>query len=465
MTSTNLPNNNNSRPPLKVVPPQLKNVESSQPISTPSTQPQPQNKLPIIRGVMMSGLLVSLGFISLINVPHAVPGTVSVDSTPKSRGTVYMQLSGTIKRVLVEPNSLVKVGQPIVEIESDELKKEIEDIELKLAESKVAVAQAKESIEPLKAELNMAQVDELATRQKAEQIQDELEQIDRGNSPPRIRMIESEIAGLYADSENLQESLNIVNKTASRYENAIQEGAIAVAKRDEFELEHNSLKRQSENIQHQIRTKQEQIQAVRLDMEKDLSQQLALVEQKAATTQKALEQIQEAAAEVTNRTQLVEQLTTNLERIKAKQQHLVLVAETSGIVITDELDKLQSQKLNAGTKILDIVDDQQLTAIVQIAQEDKPLVKLDAGVTFYPQNPDLEPYSAKVQRIDPVVTTDETGKPFVNVYIAVNNSDRGLKPGETGYAHITSEPMPIYQKAGRELRKLFPRGKWKSPIN
>ncbi|NES98088.1 MAG: HlyD family efflux transporter periplasmic adaptor subunit, partial [Desertifilum sp. SIO1I2] len=267
-----------------------------------------------------------------------------------------------------------------------------------------------------------------------------------------------------SEKTQLAESLEVVQDKFNRLEVAVNAGAAAVNQLDQPLLEKQSLERQMSNAESQIRTKNAQIQAIHLEMEKDLSYQLALVEQKVAATQKALERIQETTQEVTNGTRLAEQLKENLQRVKAKQQHLLLTAKTSGIVITDQLDKLQSQKLNPGTKILEIVDDQQLTAIVQIDQEDKPLVQLGADVRFFPRDLTLDPYIAKVERIDPIVRTNETGKPYVNVYINVENRDRGLKPGETGFAKIVSEPMPIYQKTARELRKLFPRGKWQSPI-
>lgn len=461
MTSTTPPQPNNFRPPLKVVPPQPKTPEPS---TTATPQSSPQFTFPWRRYLMMGGLFCGLGLVSLVNVGNSVPGSVEVDSTPKSRDTVYMQIPGIIKQVLVEPNALVKFGDPLVKIESDELTKEIEELELRIAEAQTGVSRIQESLEPLKAELNIAKLDELATRQKAETLQAELHQITSSNPPPRILMIESEIAGLQTEKAKLTESLEVVQDKFSRLEVVVNAGAAAVNQLDQPLLERQSLERQMSNAESQIRTKNAQIQAIRLEMEKDLSYQLALVEQKAAATQKALERIQETTQEVTNRTLLAEQLRENLQRVKAKQQHLLLTAKTSGVVITNELDKLQSQKLNPGTKILEIVDDQQLTAIVQIDQEDKPLVQLGADVRFFPRDLTLEPYIAKVERIDPIVRTNATGKPYVNVYINVENRDRGLKPGETGFAKIISEPMPIYQKTARELRKLFPRGKWQSPI-
>uniref|UniRef100_A0ACD5GS88 Uncharacterized protein n=1 Tax=Desertifilum tharense IPPAS B-1220 TaxID=1781255 RepID=A0ACD5GS88_9CYAN len=109
MTSTTPPQPNNFRPPLKVVPPQPKTPE---PPTTATPQSSPQFTFPWRRYLMMGGLFCGLGLVSLVNVGNSVPGSVEVDSTPKSRDTVYMQIPGIIKQVLVEPNALVKFGDP-----------------------------------------------------------------------------------------------------------------------------------------------------------------------------------------------------------------------------------------------------------------------------------------------------------------------------------------------------------------
>ncbi|NES98460.1 MAG: biotin/lipoyl-binding protein, partial [Desertifilum sp. SIO1I2] len=234
MTSTTPPQPNNLRPPLKVVPPQPKTPEPS---TAATSQSSPQFTFPLRRYLMMGGLLCGLGLVSLVNISNSVPGTVEVDSTPKSRDTVYMQIPGIIKQVLVEPNSFVKLGDPLVKIESDELTGEIEELELRIAEAQANVSRIQESIEPLKAELNIAKLDELATRQKAETLQAELHQITSGNPPPRILMIESEIAGLQTEKTQLAESLEVVQDKFNRLEVAVNAGAAAVNQLDQPLLE------------------------------------------------------------------------------------------------------------------------------------------------------------------------------------------------------------------------------------
>lgn len=465
MTANN-PSNSPNRPNLKVVPPtsepKLPAVAPNRSTPETVTPPKSNGSFPFVPLLTLTAILVGLGLVSQIEVPHSVPGEVVVDSTPKARQSVYMQIPGTIKRILVEQNQPVKYGQPIAELDSDELEKEIEEAQIKLAEAKLAVASARENLESLRSTLNKAAIEEEAVRQTSARQQEEITEMNRGNLPPRISILSSQIEGIRRDIAGLQGNLAIQDGRISKIEPLVKEGALSKFKLDDLQIERNNLLNQIQSKQNQINPLLNQIADVKLNMQKELAQYQAELMQKQAATAEVSSRIKQAAAEVKNRQQLVEQLQGDLQRVKDKRKYLILTADTTGIAIKDDLDKLQNKKMSAGEVVLDIVDVEQLTAKVQIAQEDKPLVKTGASVKFYPRDPQLNPYTAKVERIDQVVKVDPAGKPMVNVYISLKNDDLRLKPGETGYAQIEAESMQIGERVYREIRKLFPRGKWQA---
>ena len=465
MTANN-PSNSPNRPNLKVVPPtsepKLPAVAPDRPTPETVNPPKSNGSFPFVPLLTITAIIVGFGLVSQIEMPHSVPGEVVVDSTPKARQSVYMQIPGTIKRILVEQNQPVKYGQPIAELDSDDLEKEIEEAEMKLTEAKLAVASAKENLDSLHSTLNKAAVEEETARQIAQRQQQEISEMNRGNLPPRISILSSQIEGIQRDMVGIQQNLAIQDGRISKVEPLVKEGALSRFKLDDLQLEKNNLLNQMQSKQNQIDPLLNQIADIKLNMQKELEQYQAEVMQKQAATAEVSSKIKEAAAEVKNRHQLVEQLQADLKRVKDKRKYLILTAATTGIAIRDDLDKLQNKKLSPGDVILDIVDVQQLTAKVQIAQEDKPLVKTGAIVNFYPRDPQLSPYTAKVERIDQVVKVDPSGKPIVTVYISLKNDDLRLKPGETGYAQIEAEPMRIGERVYREVRKLFPRGKWQA---
>ncbi len=446
----------NSRPSLKVIPP--KGVApTNSPEESPASQSLPS---PALRWLVIGGLLTGLGVISLMEIPNSVRGDITVASTPNSRSVVYMKIPGTVNKILVEPNQVVQAGEAVVEIQSDELNKEIADVDLRLKEAELTLETAKEKIEPLRAELNMAQVVEVAKGEKVKVLAQEVNQLHSQNPLPQIRILRQEIEGLIADKNGIEANLKLISEEVEKLAAVTQEGGIAVKELNRSLMEKNNLERLYKEKENQIKVKQQQIAAIALEKQKELDQAISEADQAKAATQKTFEQIQEANAEVKNRQQVVKQLQNELVRVKQKQENLILKTSQAGVVITEKLDKLQNQHLNVGELILEVVDVQQLTAHVKLVQEDKPLVAVGDRVILYPRNPEMEPYHAEVAKIDSVVKTDETGKPFITVQVAVENRGLELKPGETGYAQIQVKKMPIYQKVARELRKLFPRGKW-----
>ncbi|MCW5774579.1 MAG: efflux RND transporter periplasmic adaptor subunit [Rhodospirillaceae bacterium] len=79
------------------------------------------------------------------NLTVVVTATGSVQ--PVNKVDVSSELSGTVRRVLVDYNSVVKVGQTLAELDTDKLKATVDSSRAKLAQAQAKVAEAQATVE------------------------------------------------------------------------------------------------------------------------------------------------------------------------------------------------------------------------------------------------------------------------------------------------------------------------------
>lgn len=179
-------------------------------------------------------------------------------------------------------------------------------------------------------------------------------------------------------------------------------------------------------------------------------------------TQTARQELEAAVTDVRSQQQLVAKWEASWQQLRQQREKLKVVAQTAGTVTTPDLDLKHNARLEAGQEILSVVALEQLTAEVQIRQEDKEFVKSGAEVKFYRQGGTIR-YAAIVEDrgIAPAMQTEENRqKPMLKVRIVIENQDRLLLPGMDGYAHIQSRKFRLYEKVAHEFNKLFNFGKY-----
>ena len=88
--------------------------------------------------------------------------TATGSAQPITQVSVSSELSGTIRKVFVDYNSVVRTGEPVAELDTDKLKAAVEFSRAKLASAKARVSEAAATIEEKKAEFERKR--ELAAR-------------------------------------------------------------------------------------------------------------------------------------------------------------------------------------------------------------------------------------------------------------------------------------------------------------
>lgn len=450
--------------PLRVVPPTAAPLPSPQtPVPVPEREAVAPTTVPAphCQKWLIGSVLLGASALSLIPLPHTITGNVELKSTPHARQTVTLPQAGTLQTLYVQPHQMVQAGQPLALIASDDLDRQIDEASINTEQSWLSAQSAQQQLRPLQARLAAARVDVATSQQQADQLQQELTQATQGVVPPQVSELESEIAGLQSEQAGIQANLVQLEQRLRRYAPAVQSGAIAQDQWTDLQQQQAILVSQLQAKGAQIQAKQAQIKVVSKTLHDELIQRQNQVERLTAQRDATATEVSAMSAELQNRLQIVTQRQAELQRRQGARQQLVVQATLAGTIVTEDLDLLTGQKLKEGEKLLEIVNLDQLTASVQISQEDAALVKPGATVKFRPREGEFREYTATVQSITPVVTSDATQQTHcVAVKLVLQNSDHRLQPGAVGYAHIDTASLSIGQRVQRELLKLLQPGRF-----
>ncbi|MGB3693814.1 MAG: biotin/lipoyl-binding protein [Spirulinaceae cyanobacterium] len=499
---------------FRVVPP--KTAKQTQPQTSPQ-EPQDKQIAEAAKPnqgkkklVIVGGICLGLGIMAFIPIPNYVTGKAKITSRDYARQRVTMPVDGIVT-VKVESNQEVKKGDEIATVDSPELDKEIAQAHRSFKEAKGELTAAQNQLSLSQSRLNLAQQEEvIAASQVARERQQygnapKVRQLDyeKAGIEDEITGVQSEIVGIdsqitaaYEDIAGLEIEIAGSNQQLGDVESSIQarEGLVrngALARFDEDTME---LKRQKSQLRNEISQKRRQISNRRqsiLQTQSQIKQRQSLIASKSQdmnslserskdidselgddlyssfngltikTAQKetATKDFEAAVAQVKSKSQLVEQWKDEVTRLEGQKNNLTLVAQTSGTVITQELDLTSNNSLKAGEDVLEIADLQSLQAKVAVRQEDHNLVQETQAVTFQPKDTGSSRYKAKVQEKDSVIVVENPGdSPKLGVKILIENDNKLLLPGGEGYAHIKTAKMPIYKKVSHELGKLIDLG-------
>lgn len=510
--------NQPQKSPLKVVPPKSLVQPPIPPTAPASPTPEavPPAKPPAAsrfygKGLMLLFLLVGGVAIARIPISNHVTGAGKITSRSYERHHVTTSVAGTVN-LKVKSNGEVTEGDIVAEVYSAEIEKQIAEAEQILQQANSALDDAKSRVNMGQMQLNKVKQDVAIARSRAEKEQAEFEAIISGNNSPQIRQleeeinsIESEIAGaknnqigiekqiagiqheiaaLGIDSTSYQENLEILQSEIERYQEILMEGALAQNEFNKSQKEENILKAQINQQMSQMKVKREQIG----QYESEIRQRENFIEQKQGLIAAKYEQIQEvknkvkevrderaneleqqlalqrsveteveaAVIQIKNESEGVAKAEAELTRLRDRQQDLILKSKITGTVVTADLDLVDQAPVQMGQELMEIVNLSQLTATVEVSQEDGNLVQRDQPVIFKVRDPYSPSYRAKVQDISRKIALDQSGtNPMLTLTILIDNHDQSLRPGSEGFAHIETGQMRIYQKAQHELNKLF----------
>ena len=504
MTSTP---QNPPQPRLQVVPPTV--PEKPLPLEKTS-----QKSTFPTQWITWGVVILGLGGIGMIPVNHSISGKTTITSTVGERQAVTMPETGTLT-LNVHSNQRVKPGDILATVSSSALENQKAATQQKIAEAKAAVNTAQQQLILTQTRLEVAKSLELIALENRNRKQQELNQAQFSSGVARVRAIEREKAGIESEIrgienqisgleneqvgfendivgiekniEGLKQQLKIVESVLEQREALVVEGAMGAATpelmnlqvksaelRNQIQQQENSIEtiqqkiyqKQNQILQtqqlinqrkQQIEVKSEGVNEIIETLEQQLQEAENLVEQKTVERISAQREVDASLAEIEDKQYLFSQQEAELNRLEQSQQQLVMKATVSGTITTPDLDLRDRQTVEAGQEVLSVVNLSNLTGLVEIQQEEIDLIDQSLPVTFKPRQATVDQYRAKIEDIQPVIKSDESGQNSVlQIRITINNDDRQLQPGLEGVAHIQTPQLRVYQKISREFLKLFP---------
>jgi multidrug resistance efflux pump len=417
-------------------PPTSSEAEQSTP-AAPTAEPKPR-RWPW-RALLIGGGLVLLGFVP---TPYQVGGEVVLAWPEGDRQQVRAPMRAIVAEVYVEPGAEVAVGDPLVRLTSRELDNEIAALEADIAQAQQLLAEAQR--EQVQAEANVLQAAALAdtSDRRADRLQTRSAQVAQGEWTPEIEALMAARDRLLLQQEQTQADWQ-------DYQYLYSQGAVAQEDVEEREALYLNAQRDLKANQAQIEAAQQQLADSAVDEGGNAQVQQASLQaanQVAASTERV--EAQQGAIALQK---------SRLAELQQQRANLTLTADQAGTVLDDDLDLKRDQEVTPETPLLRIARLDQLTANVQVKEEELTYFSEGAEVTFRPTSAKLNPYDAVVDKILYDVAPDATQqRRLATVRVVIDNSDQQLLPGSGGYAKIFSEWIPLYQRLGREILKLVP---------
>lgn len=433
--------------PLRVVPPaQLRPLPPVSPADAPPVvQPpaQAEKSAPQSRRWLLWGS-VAVGFtvVGFIPTPYQVGGNVQLDWKEAARQSVHTPMPAVVKQVLVKTGEVVHPGQPLAVLSSRDVEQQIADVKDKLATAYRELEAAGRAQVQAQASLIEASAKQQAIELQAQRTSNRVAAMEQGTLPPEVQT-------LVIEQHRLEGQLQESNTQVERYQVLYQQGAVSLSDLENRQVEYRNLERDLADKQAQIHLAQQQLHDTASDNLLNAGAQAGAVT--------ASQMVSAAAAHLEVYQQTIVLLNQRLQELVAQQQSLVLRASTEGTVITSDLDLLVGQETRPDSTLLQIANLKQLTANVQVQEDDLNFVQVGAPVTFRPRQSKLEAAAARVDAVLYNVQSDDTKQQRVaTVRVVIENPQGRLRPGSSGYAKIFSQWMPLYQRVGRELLKLVP---------
>ncbi|MBE9126922.1 MULTISPECIES: efflux RND transporter periplasmic adaptor subunit [unclassified Coleofasciculus] len=411
----------------------------------PSTKPTPSNPPThrLQRFALLGTIATSLCLISLIPTSFEVGGAVELQTREGAREVIRAPMPGVVTEIHVQPGETVQPGQILAQLSSLDLDREIAATEHQLVQADQILDTTRK--QRIRAEAQLLEVQAVAEAMQEKTRRESLRAtaITQGQLTPEIQVLDTQ-------RQRLQERIPELEEKLQRYQQLYEQGAISRNRRDEIESELRDIESSLAAKTQEINAAQQNQTDTASDLQTETVSQLAAID--------ASQMIATAESEMMTQQKAIATLKNRLSQLKTLRENLTLRSPMAGVVLTSDLDLRKNQELKPGEDfLLEIAELNELTATVDVKEEDLEYVELNKPVTFRPRQAKLRPYSATVKRILPKIQ-NEPSQPqrLARVQIFVNNSDGKLYPGATGYAKIWSERIPLYQRLGRELMRLVP---------
>lgn len=459
--------------------------------------------------VWTRGLLYLIFSIVAIALPWGMLS--EVHETGKARGRLEPQgkvikldapVGGTIAHIFVKEGDIVTAGQPLLELESELVSSELQQLKTQQSSQQNRLAQLEllknQILLTLRTQQQQNQTQQLEKQVQVEQARRELDfrkdtySLQKQEKQTQIDQARQNIVYSQNQIDLAIIRLQTAEKEAERYRQALNEGIstqIKVVEQEELVRERQRIKQQAQAdvTQAKLRLKEQQnsYQTTIANTKAEIKQaQLRLEESQRSydtlinSGKLALLRIEEQQKDLDSQiTSLIAEISQSESKIKSKDfqlQQRIIKASQSGTIFDLAIDK-PGAVVQAGETITELAPtDSTLIAIAQIPTSESGSLKegMDVKLKFdaYPFQ-DYGIVEGKLIRKSPTSQITETSQGQVATFdleielaktcLVVENNCEALKPGDTVTAEVIVrkrkaidfllDPFKKLQKGGLEL--------------
>jgi multidrug resistance efflux pump len=369
-----------------------------------------------------------------------VGGAVVLEAKQGNRRPLTTPISGTVDWIdpTIQPGTTVKQGQVLAKLRSRELEQMIAQVE----QEKVLIQQQQEE---QRRRQSRAEADVQAAIAQAEALTHQARlarQLAQTAVPSQVQEIQAKI-------RTHRQLLASADRELYRYAQLAQSGVVPAIQRDKAQQDRDRVAGELDSLEQSLASTQQklaqEVQAVEIQV--DRQSMLIAAEQQKVDSERQMLTLRDRLRQTQKR----------LTQLQHDQSRLTLKAPIEGVVITPGFDLKLSKELKPDQELLVIVNVKAgLTGQVEIAEQDIGYVQPGKPVRFRLSRDKLRTFDAQVEQLIPNVQTHQTDQTrSLSVLISVPNPDGQLQNGSSGFAYVYSEQIPLYERARREIVRLF----------
>jgi putative peptide zinc metalloprotease protein len=337
------------------------------------------------------------------------------------RINVTPQVSGNLKKILIEQGNRVRAGQLLAELENLQLSNEYEETKGELASQRASldllkagsrpeeIEKARRSVDTKKAELrNAARIDQ-----------------ERGVLRETIAKREAELANARLNHERTQSLL--------------ASGLIARVDADRDKTTYQVQLKELSTAKGQLKVLEEQTDRSRDIKSKELAQSQSELKILLAGTRK--ESIRAVASQVAK-------LEEKLHILNRQKELMQIRSPLDGIIATAYLQNRIGDFLDQGDLFCEIVNDDIVLIEMPVPEKEIGDVRIGLPITLKLRSYPSRRYEAHVKRIAPVAAAGGIERTVI-ILGELKNIDGSVKAGMTGVGKILGGKRPIFEIASR----------------
>ncbi|MEH2091293.1 HlyD family efflux transporter periplasmic adaptor subunit [Nostoc sp.] len=313
------------------------------------------------------GLLYSLIAFAGLFLPWAILS--KVDETGSARGRIEpkgatqkldAQAAGSVKAVTVKEGDTVRAGQVLLELDSDLLQTELQQVQSKLQ----GLQNRQSQLELLKNQLLMStslleqqnksqELEKLAQLNQVQQNLDaklssyNLQKLEKESS---VKQAQQQISTSRDDQESTKKLLGLDSKQVETYSQLVQKGAVATAQVDQLKKQEEESKRlykkslsdikqaqlrlaqEVNNYQVTIKTLESDIKQAKLRLQEEQSSYKSAVQAGQLAVMKNQEQLKDIQAQITATQSEIAQTKSEIRSTKLQIQQRVVRSPINGVI-------------------------------------------------------------------------------------------------------------------------------------